>query len=100
MNLYNLVVYDYVGDGNCEGGADDHEHRKTGEYLTLKELQQHCSARGLSRYKLPRVVVAQVDALPSDSVMGKVSKRAVRSYILASVDKSQRGQSSSIRARL
>lgn len=45
--------------------------------LGPQELRRHCVQSGLSRYKLPRVMIAQAQPLPADT-MGKVSKAAVR----------------------
>lgn len=48
------------------------------------EVRRHCEQCGLSRYKLPRLMVAQAQPLPTDG-MGKVSKITVRQQLCSAV---------------
>eukprot|EP00897_Mesotaenium_endlicherianum_P002608 jgi/Mesen1/2375/ME000156S01519 len=45
-------------------------------------LQEHCRQRGLSRYKVPRVIVVHVGQLPVTST-GKVQKEEVKKLVMA-----------------
>eukprot|EP00850_Spirogloea_muscicola_P016501 SM000134S26944 [mRNA] locus=s134:194785:198483:+ [translate_table: standard] len=50
------------------------------QLLSLAALQEHCRALGMSRYKVPRVVVSRARGLPVTST-GKVQKDEVRQLI-------------------
>ena len=52
--------------------------------LTTDVITQHCVQLGLSRYKLPKVVIAQHAAMPTVS-NGKTSKTAVKARIAAAM---------------
>ena len=52
--------------------------------LSLDAIKRHCAMCGLSGYKMPKLVVAQHEALPTIA-NGKISKAAATACIVAAV---------------
>lgn len=50
--------------------------------LGFNELRSHCMRQGLSRFKLPRIIMAQHQELPVNAT-GKIIKHIVKSSILS-----------------
>ena len=55
-----------------------------GSRLSVAAIKRHCELRGLSRFKLPNIIVAQHEALPTVA-NGKVSKAAATACIVAAM---------------
>ena len=63
--------------GSVEAGAGKIQ-------LTADGIVQHCMAHGLSRFKLPKVIIAQHAALPTVT-NGKLAKHKSKARILAAM---------------
>ena len=75
--LQHNYVWAAATCGPAEAGANTAQ-------LTSDDIVQHCRKLGLSRFKLPKVVIAQHAAVPTVS-NGKISRPNAKNRILAAM---------------